>query len=484
MKWETVIGLEVHAELSTKSKIFCACANAHGGEPNTRVCPVCLGLPGALPKLNRAAVECALRVGLALGCSIARRCGFDRKNYFYPDLPKGYQITQMHEPICRGGSIEIEIDGAKKAIGISQIHMEEDSGKLIHDPRGSGTLIDLNRSGVPLLEIVSLPDAKSAGEAVAYLERLRETLLYLGVCDCKMQEGSFRADVNISVRPNAARIEGGQMGERVEIKNLNSFKAVRRAIEAEAARQIEALESGGHVARETRRWDDEKGLSTAMRSKEADGDYRAFPEPDLPPAHIDDAWIAAATESLPELAHQKRERFVRAYGLCERDAAALTARRNVCALFEALAERSGEPIESARLVIGEIMRLMNESGAQEEDPLPDAGKLSTLIGLLLSAKINRRAYKETVEAVFMRGADPETHIAENSLEMSRDDEAASQAASAALSENPEAARQYHEGKTKALDFLMGQTMKKLGGTGNPATARKALEDALAASVQT
>jgi aspartyl-tRNA(Asn)/glutamyl-tRNA(Gln) amidotransferase subunit B len=304
MKWETVIGLEVHAELSTRSKIFCACTTAYGGEPNTHVCPVCAGMPGVLPKLNRSVVEYALRLGVALDCAITKHCKFDRKNYFYPDLPKAYQVSQLYAPICRDGHLDIEVDNRKKIIRIREIHMEEDAGKLIHDPKGSDTFMDFNRCGVPLLEIVSQPDFSGADEVTAYLEKLRETLLYLDVCDCKMQEGSLRADINLSVRPT-----GGELGVRTETKNMNSFKAIGRAIEYETARQIEILEDGGQVVQETRRWDDEKLESYGMRSKENAQDYRYFPEPDLLPVDIDDAWLASVRENLPELAYQKRERY-------------------------------------------------------------------------------------------------------------------------------------------------------------------------------
>ena len=416
MNWEIVMGLEVHAELSTRSKIFCACTTAFGGDPNTHVCPVCSGMPGVLPRLNRAVVEYALRTGLALGCEITRHCKFDRKNYFYPDLPKAYQVSQLYAPICRDGHLEIEVEGRKKTINIREIHMEEDAGKLVHDPRGGGALMDFNRCGVPLLEIVSQPDFRSAGEVAAYLEKLRETLLYLDVSDCKMQEGSLRADVNLSVRP-----EGGEMGVRTEMKNLNSFKAIGRAIEYEAARQIEILESGERVIQETRRWDDDKGVSSGMRSKENAQDYRYFPEPDLLPMDIDDAWLARVKENLPELAHQKRERYARVFGLSEYEASILTNHKNISSLFESVSGQSGEPLEAAHLITGEILRLMNSANILPEDLSLDERKLSTLIGLVQGGKINRAAYKETVEAVFINNVDPESYIAEKGLLMVSDD---------------------------------------------------------------
>ncbi|MCL2002615.1 MAG: Asp-tRNA(Asn)/Glu-tRNA(Gln) amidotransferase subunit GatB [Oscillospiraceae bacterium] len=471
MTWETVIGLEVHAELSTKSKIFCGCSGEFGGEPNSRVCPVCAGFPGALPKLNRAVVEYAARVGLALGCTVAPRCKFDRKNYFYPDLPKAYQVSQLYLPICQGGRLEIEADGQKKSIGIREIHMEEDAGKLVHD--ADGTFMDFNRCGVPLIEIVTLPDFRSGGEVMAFLERLREILLYLGVCDCKMQEGSLRVDVNLSVcRP------GEGLGVRTEMKNLNSFKAAGRAVEYERRRQIELLESGGAVVQETRRWDDDAGESFGMRSKENAQDYRYFPEPDLLPVELDEARLAGIRQSLPELAHQKRARYRRDYALSEAEAAVLTGHKRISDLFESVARLSGEPAEAARLITGEIMRLMNLTDTQPENLSVDAGKLSALVAFVSSGKINRGAYKETAEAVFLRGVDPETYIAEKGLLMLTDGGAVAEAVKAAVEDNPDAARDYLAGKDKAFGFLVGQAMKKLGGNGSPDMVREHLRKCL------
>ncbi|MDR1803401.1 MAG: Asp-tRNA(Asn)/Glu-tRNA(Gln) amidotransferase subunit GatB [Treponema sp.] len=483
MKWETVIGLEVHAELSTKSKIFCACTTSYGGEPNTHVCPVCAGMPGVLPKLNRSVVEYALRLGIALNCAITKRSKFDRKNYFYPDLPKAYQVSQLYAPICRDGHLEIEADGQKKKIGIREIHMEEDAGKLIHDPRGGGTFMDFNRCGVPLLEIVTHPDFRSAAEALAYLEKLRETLLYLDVCDCKMQEGSIRADINLSVRQ-----AGGELGVRTETKNMNSFKAIGRAIEYEIERQIDILEDGGQVVQETRRWDDDSGTSSGMRSKENAQDYRYFPEPDLLPIDIDDAWLESVRANLPELAHQKRERYNRDFGIPESEARILTYHRNISALFETVARQSGQPVEAAHLITGEIMRLLNNANILPEDvsvgpstearqsrgsPL-DAAKLSALIALVTGGKINRGAYKETVEAIFTCNVDPEAYIAEKGLLMINDDTAVIEAVKTVISENQDTVAEYRAGKEKVFAFLMGQVMKKLGGKGNPEIMKKTL----------
>ena len=473
MRWETVMGLEVHAELSTKSKIFCDCAAAFGGEPNTHVCPVCSGMPGTLPKLNRTVVEYAIRLGLTLGCSITQNCKFDRKNYFYPDLPKAYQVSQLYAPICQDGTVEITVDGQEKAIGIREIHMEEDAGKLIHAPGNAGTFMDFNRCGVPLLEIVSQPDFRSVGEVLSYLEQLRETLLFLGICDCKMQEGSLRADVNLSLRP-----VDGELGVRTEMKNLNSFKAIGRAIDYEAARQQEVLESGGQIVQETRRWDDDKGESYAMRSKENVQDYRYFPEPDLLPIHIDDRWLARVRETIPELAQQKRERYIRDYGLSKVEALTLTGHKNISDLFEDVAQRSGEPLESAHLISGEIMRLMNSTGTLPEALTLDGHKLSVLVSLVSGGKINRGAYKETVEAIFTKDADPEAYIVEKGLRMVSDDAVVSKAVDSVLAGNPEAVADYRSGKEKAFGFLMGQVMKELGGAGNPSIAKKTLKEIL------
>jgi aspartyl-tRNA(Asn)/glutamyl-tRNA(Gln) amidotransferase subunit B len=351
--------------------------------------------------------------------------------------------------------------------------MEEDAGKLVHNPKGAGTFMDFNRCGVPLLEIVSQPDFRSANEVLAYLEKIRETLLYLDICDCKMQEGSIRADVNLSMRR-----EGGELGVRTETKNMNSFKAIARAIEYETERQIEILEDGGQVVQETRRWDDEKGFSYGMRSKENAQDYRYFPEPDLLPVEIDDAWLARIRESLPELAHQKRERYCRDYGLSGQAAAVLTVHKNMCDLFEAVSRQSGKPVEAANLLTGEVMRLMNNANVLPEDLSVDAQKLSTLITLVTSGKINRNAYKETVEAVFKDNVDRESYIAEKGLSMINDDGAASEAVKAVIAENKDLIEDYRAGKEKVFGFLMGQVMKKLGGKGNPEIAKKALLDAI------
>jgi aspartyl-tRNA(Asn)/glutamyl-tRNA(Gln) amidotransferase subunit B len=473
MNWESVIGLEVHAELATQSKIFCGCSTTFGQEPNTQVCPVCAGMPGVLPRLNRTVVEYAVRVGLALNCDITHYSKFDRKNYFYPDLPKAYQVSQLYAPICRDGHLDINVDGTSKTIGIREIHMEEDAGKLIHDASSDNTLMDFSRCGVPLIEIVTQPDFRSAAEVLAYLMQLREILLYLGVCDCKMQEGSLRADINLSIRP-----EGGELGVRTEMKNLNSFKAIGHAIAYETQRQIALLESGRPVVQETRRWDDDAGKSYSMRSKENAPDYRYFPEPDLLPIQIDEAWLQAIAEHLPELAQSKRERYMRTWAISELEAVTLTSHVNLAQLFEKVTALSQEPLESAHLVSGEIMRLMNQTNTLPEDLVIDAGKLATLVTLVTAAKINRNAYKEAIEAVFMHDVDPDEYISQKGLLMVSDADTITQVVAAVVAEQQQAVADYRGGQQKALGFLIGQVMKKLQGKGNPELVRKTVLKAL------
>lgn len=473
MNWQTVIGLEVHAELSTNSKIFCSCTTVFGGDTNTHVCPVCSGMPGVLPKLNRSVVEYALRVGLTLGCDITKYCKFDRKNYFYPDLPKAYQVSQLYLPICRNGHLDIEVNGEKKTIGINEIHMEEDAGKLIHDTITDNTFVDFNRCGVPLIEIVSKPDFRNGDEVIAYLEKLREILLYLDVCDCKMQEGSLRADVNLSVCP-----VGGEFGTRTEMKNLNSFKAIARAIEYEKARQISILEDGGSISQETRRWDDNEGVSYSMRSKENAQDYRYFPEPDLLPMSISDEWLKDVQEHLPELAHKKRTRYIKDYGLSEFEASVITNHKNVSDLFENLGDISGEPLEAARMITGEIMRLMNQTSTLPEDLAIDSKKLATLISFVMTGKINRNTYKDVIKEVFVSDVEPEEYIKENGLMMLTDDKSVVAIVEAVVEKNPDAVADYRAGIAKAFGFLMGQVMRELKGKGNPEMVKKSLEDIL------
>lgn len=362
-RYETVIGLEVHVELATKTKIFCGCPAAFGGAPNTHVCPVCTGMPGTLPVLNKKVLEYAVAVGLAANCRISEYCKFDRKNYFYPDNPQNYQISQLYLPICTDGGVEIETEAGKKTIGIHEIHMEEDAGKLIHDEWEDCSLVDYNRSGVPLLEIVSRPDMRNAEEVIAYLEKLRMMIQYLGASDCKLQEGSMRADVNLSVREEGAE----KYGTRTEMKNLNSFRAIRRAIEGERERQMELLEAGGRVIQETRRWDDNKGESYAMRSKEDAKDYRYFPDPDLPPIVIDKAWLEEMKKAQPEFRPEKIKRYQKEYDIPDYDIEIITASKRMADIFEETVERCGQPKKVSNWLMVETLRLLKENGMEPED---------------------------------------------------------------------------------------------------------------------
>ncbi|MCL2050504.1 MAG: Asp-tRNA(Asn)/Glu-tRNA(Gln) amidotransferase subunit GatB [Lachnospiraceae bacterium] len=468
--WETVIGLEVHAELLTGSKIFCSCATSFGDAPNTLVCPICSGMPGTLPKLNQSVVEYAIRLGLVLNCEITKNCKFDRKNYFYPDLPKAYQVSQLYSPICRNGYLEIETEAGQKIIRISEIHMEEDAGKLIHDKR-DGTLMDFNRCGTPLLEIVTEPDFENEVEVLDFLEKMREILVYLNICDGKMQEGSLRCDINLSVKK-----EGAELGVRTEMKNLNSFKAVARAIGDEALRQTQILSRGGFIVQETRRWDDDNGLSYAMRSKENAQDYRYFPEPDLLPLNISEAWLSEIKKSLPELAHEKRSRYQNDHGITPKDTFALTEDKSLADLFDDVIKNGADPQESAHLICGEIKRLLNTAGLAPKELRIDAKKLAQLVNLVIKGEINRSAYKETVEAVFNFDVCPLEYIETKGLRMQNDDNLIKKAAAYVLEENPGAVSDYRSGKDKALGFLIGQTMKELKGTGNPGAVKKVLLD--------
>ena len=472
MNYQMVVGLEVHVELSTKSKIFCSCTTEFGGEPNTHVCPVCSGMPGVLPVLNKKVVDFAIRAGLATNCEITRYNKFDRKNYFYPDLPKAYQVSQLYLPICRNGKVEIEVEGEKKYIGIHEIHMEEDAGKLVHDPWDDCTLVDYNRCGVPLLEIVSEPDFRSADEVIAYLTKLRETMMYLGVSDCKMQEGSMRADVNISVMPMGST----KFGTRTEMKNMNSFKAIYKAINYEANRQIELLESGGVVTQETRRWDDNKDASFAMRSKENAQDYRYFPEPDLLPIEISDEWIQKTVDNMPELPEAKRARYMSEFGLSEYDASVITAERQIAYIFEDATKICGKPKEVCNYVMGELMRLMSETGTLAEELEMDPAKIAEIIELVTSGKINRT---EVFEAVFKENVDPDKYIEEHDLVMVDNSDEVEAIITQVINDNPKSIEDLKAGKAKARGFLVGQTMKALKGKANPQTVNKILDEKLA-----
>lgn len=473
-QYETVIGLEVHVELATKTKIFCGCSTAFGAKPNTHTCPVCAGMPGSLPVLNRQVVELALSVGLAAGCQINQFCKFDRKNYFYPDNPQNYQISQLYLPICHDGAIWIEIPSGEKQIRIHEIHMEEDAGKLIHDEWEDCSLVDYNRSGVPLIEIVSEPDMRNAAEVIAYLERLRHLIQYLGASDCKLQEGSMRADVNISIR----EVGSETLGTRTEMKNLNSFKAITRAIEGETKRQIELLEEGRSVIQETRRWDDNKEYSYAMRSKEDAKDYRYFPDPDLPPIYIDDEWCNRVRNSLPELQPEKMRRFQERFGLSEYDSRIITESRSLAELFEKTANLIREPKKAANWLIGETGRLLKEREMEPEAIRFSPEHLAALIRLTEDGSINNTTAKEVFGKMFDDDIDPEQYVNEHGLLMVNDEGALQDSVEAVLNANPKTVEEYLSGKTKVLGFLVGQVMKQMRGKANPEKVSELLAEQL------
>lgn len=470
MEWEMIIGLEVHTELSTKTKVFCSCPTKFGAEPNTQVCEICSGLPGTLPLLNEKVVEYAVRAGTAMNCTITQYNKFDRKNYFYPDLPKAYQISQLYLPICRNGYIELE----NKKIGIHEIHIEEDAGKLIHDSENGCTLVDYNRCGVPLLEIVSEPDFRSAAEVIQYLERLRAVLQYTGVSDCKMQEGSLRADINLSVRPKGAE----RLGVRTEMKNMNSFKAIQRAIEYERKRQIEALENGGEVIQETRRWDDNKCISVAMRSKEDAQDYKYFPEPDIPPLEISDEYIENIKNSLPELPEAKKRRYMNELGLPEYDTNIITGNLYLVRLFERTAELTNNPKDSANWIMGDLMKLLNENQTLPENMDFDFDSLGKLINLVNSGKINRGTGKAVLEKVYLDKVDPEKYIEENNLALMTDTGAIRSVIEGVLESNEKSVNEYRGGKTQAFQYLIGQSMRALKGKAPAQEVQKILRELL------
>ncbi len=473
-QYETVIGLEVHVELATKTKIFCGCSTVFGGAPNTHTCPVCTGMPGSLPVLNRQVVEYALAVGLATNCKIHQYCKFDRKNYFYPDNPQNYQISQLYLPICYEGGVEIETAAGKKTVGIHEIHMEEDAGKLIHDEWDDCTLVDYNRSGVPLIEIVSEPDMRNAEEVIAYLEKLRLIIQYLGASDCKLQEGSMRADVNLSVRP----VGSEKMGTRTEMKNLNSFKAISHAIEGERSRQIELLEEGRPVIQETRRWDDNKEASFPMRSKEDAQDYRYFPDPDLPPVVIDDAWIDRIRQQQPELRTEKMERYKKEYALSDYDAGIITSSKRLADLFEETARLSRKPKKAANWIMGETLRLLKEQDMEAEEISFDAANLARLIELTEEGVINGSVAKEVFEVMFRENMDPAEYVEEHGLKTVSDQGALRSAIEQVVAENPQSVADYRGGKKKAMGFLVGQTMKAMGGKADPGAVNRILLEIL------
>ncbi len=472
--YETVIGLEVHVELATATKIFCGCSTAFGGAINAHTCPVCTGMPGTLPVLNKKVVEHAIAVGLACGCEITRDCKFDRKNYFYPDNPQNYQISQLYLPICRNGGIEIDTNSGKKIIGIHEIHMEEDAGKLVHNEEENCSVVDYNRAGVPLIEIVSKPDMGSAEEVVAYLEKLRMIIQYLGASDCKLNEGSMRVDVNLSVREVGAT----ELGTRTEMKNLNSFRSIRKAIEAERERQIAILESGEAVQMETRRWDEHKEESFAMRSKEDAKDYRYFPEPDLPPIHISDGWIEEIRGRQPELRDAKMERYQTEFGLPAYDAEIITGHKIFADLFEATVELGANAKKVSNWIMVETIRLLKELDMDPEDMEFSPENLAKLIALTEAGTINSTVAKEVFEEIFRADVDPEQYIEEKGLKMVSDEGALRTVIEEVLAANPQSVSDYRGGKMQAIGFLVGQTMRAMKGKANPEAVTRILKELL------
>ena len=470
--YETVIGLEVHVELATKTKIFCSCSTEFGGAPNTHTCPVCTGMPGSLPVLNKKVVEYAMAIGLATNCDITRVCKFDRKNYFYPDNPQNYQISQLYLPIASKGYVEIEVGGRKKKVRIHEMHMEEDAGKLIHDEWDDTSLVDYNRSGVPLVEIVSEPDMRSAEEVIAYLEKLRMIIQYLGASDCKLQEGSMRADVNLSVREAGTE----EFGTRTEMKNLNSFKAIARAIEGERERQIELLEEGKAVVQETRRWDDNKESSYAMRSKEDAQDYRYFPEPDLVPIIIEDEWIEKIRSRQPELQTEKLKRYRKEFDIPEYDAKIITGSKSMADIFEAAAAICGKPKKVSNWLMVETLRLLKDHNMEPEEISFAPENLAKLVDLTEAGIINNSVAKEVFEKIFLENIDPRVYVEEHGLKTVNDEGALEEVLKKVIADNPQAVEDYRGGKEKALGALVGQTMKAMRGKANPGMVNQKLRE--------
>jgi aspartyl-tRNA(Asn)/glutamyl-tRNA(Gln) amidotransferase subunit B len=473
-EYETVIGLEVHVELATKTKIFCGCSTEFGGAPNTHTCPVCTGMPGSLPVLNKQVVEYAVGVGLATNCTITQYCKFDRKNYFYPDNPQNYQISQLYLPVCRDGYVEIETENGTKKIGIHEIHMEEDAGKLIHDEWEDCSLVDYNRSGVPLIEIVSEPDMRSADEVIAYLDKLRLIIQYLGASDCKLQEGSMRADVNISVREAGAK----EYGTRTEMKNLNSFRAISRAVEGETRRQIELIEDGKKVVQETRRWDDAKEYSYPMRSKEDAQDYRYFPDPDLVPVYISDEWIEKIKSAQPEFRTEKIKRYKEEYDIPDYDIEIITSSKHMADIFEACAAICGQPKKVSNWLMVETQRLLKEQDMEPEDIRFSPEHLAQLIELTDKKVINSSVAKEVFEVMFNEDIAPEDYVEEHGLKTVNDEGELKKTVEEVIAANPQSVEDYRNGKEKAIGFLVGQTMKAMKGKADPASVNRMLKELL------
>ena len=467
--YEVIIGLEVHAELSTKTKIFCSCPTEFGGAPNTHTCPVCMAMPGTLPVLNEKVVEYAVKAGLATNCEISKDSKNDRKNYFYPDTPRSYQISQFDKPLCEHGKIEIETENGPKTIGITRIHIEDDAGKLNHDPYGRGSLVDLNRAGVPLIEIVSEPDMRSAKEAESYLKKLKSILEYIEVSDCKMQEGSLRADVNVSVRPKGSN----KFGTRTETKNMNSFRSIVREIEYEVNRQVVIIDNGGEVIQETLRWDDVSGRTFSMRDKENAEDYRYFPEPDLVAIRLSDEYIENIKNSLPEMPESRKERYLNEYGLSEKDANILTSSKYLSNMFEKASSICGNTKAVANWLLSDVSRILNEKEF-EPDQIPfSAESLAEVVNLIDKGTISSAIAKKVLEEMFnMPEKMPSKIIEEKGLVQISDEGVIKEVVLKVLSENNQSVADYKAGKDKALGFLVGQAMKQTKGKANPQMLNK------------
>lgn len=478
MKYEAVIGLEVHTELQTKTKIFCSCRTSFGADPNTNVCPVCLGLPGVLPVLNKKVLEYAVRAGLALNCEISRFSKFDRKNYYYPDLPKNFQTSQFDLPICEHGYLDVEVEGEKRRIRITRAHMEEDAGKLVHHGTSitdsDYSLVDYNRTGTPLLEIVSEPDMRSAKEAVAYMEKMRAILQYVGISDCRMEEGSLRCDANVSVRPVGQK----ELGTKTEIKNINSFKGVERAIEYEAMRQAELLEDGGKVVQETRTWDEKEGVTKSMRTKEEANDYRYFPEPDLVPFTVSDEYIENIRKSLPELPDARKERYMKEFGLSSEDAVFMTNDKATADYFEAAVAAGADPKACVNWLMGEFASQLSTEGIEIAKAPVSAENLAALLKLISKGTISGKIAKKVFATMWKEGGNPEEIVKAQGLVQISDTAELSKLVDEVVGKNPKAVEDFKAGKKKAVGALVGQIMKATKGKANPRVINELLNKKL------
>lgn len=478
MKYEAVIGLEVHTELQTTTKIFCSCRTSFGADPNTNVCPVCLGLPGVLPVLNKKVLEYAVRAGLALNCEISRFSKFDRKNYYYPDLPKNFQTSQFDLPICEHGYLDVEVDGEKRRIRITRAHMEEDAGKLVHHGTSitdsDYSLVDYNRTGTPLLEIVSVPDMRSAKEAVAYMEKMRAILQYVGISDCRMEEGSLRCDANVSVRPVGQK----ELGTKTEIKNINSFKGVERAIEYEAMRQAELLEDGGKVVQETRTWDEKEGVTKSMRTKEEANDYRYFPEPDLVPFTVSDEYIENIRKSLPELPDARKERYMKEFGLSSEDAVFMTNDKATADYFEAAVAAGADPKAAVNWLMGEFASQLSNDGIEIDKAPVSAENLAALLKLISKGTISGKIAKKVFATMWKEGGNPDDIVKAQGLVQISDTAELSKLVDEVVGNNPKAVEDFKAGKKKAVGALVGQIMKATKGKANPRVINELLNKKL------